>query len=116
MSETNDLTTRMFTAANIIDGVRTEFAKREGLASRDEVQAAWSAYDLRTQADRWDREDAVKADEDAAVEDLAVVLWRGNPFAQRVYEWFEVSENLRADYRQQAREVLAAGYRMGGAS
>lgn len=103
------LTQRMFTAANIIDGVRAEFAKRTGLFSPDQAPQEWSAYDLRTQADKWDREDAAAASEAAAIEELAKDLY-GLGFERDNWD-----KQARKEYwRAMARELYDRGYRLGG--
>ena len=112
------LTQRMFTAANIIDGVRTEFARRAGLSSRDEAPEEWSAYDLRTQADQWDRDDAAAVSEAAAIEELARELHLARIVSGQingVRDYDEITELDRERRRSEARQLIISGYRRGGA-
>lgn len=111
MSEqADDLTTRMFTAANIIDEVRCEYAARNGMARPSDSPVSWSAHDLRTFSDRWDREDAEKAAEAAAIEELAKDLY-GLGFDRASWD-----DQARQSYwRDMARELYGLGYRRGGA-
>lgn len=118
MSEqTNDLTTRMFTAANIIDEVRCKYAARNGMA-RSDSPVSWSAHDLRTFSDRWDREDAEKVAGAAAIEELARELHLARIVSGQisgVRDFDEIHELERQRRRVEARQLITSGYRKGGA-
>lgn len=117
MSDSNDLTARMFAAAKTIDEVRAECAAREELDRPSAAREQWSAYDLRTLADRWDREDAAKAEDECAIELLARDIHLTRIVADVIHakDWDETSEWYQQVIRIEARQLYISGYRKGGA-
>lgn len=115
--QANDLMTQMFTAARILNQFSAEHQTR---LNRPHDAADAMAYELRTYADRWEREDAAKAEEGAIVEELAQIMYEAGDFPEkgrdfRQLRWASASPGAAARCRHRARAIIAAGYRKNGA-
>jgi len=98
---------RMRLAAEAVDSANA----RQAVTHPPVMDREWNASSLRAWADSWEREDAVAAETEAAVEALAKDLMEANPFRQKLFGWADISEELRGDYLSQARALFAAGWR-----
>jgi hypothetical protein len=113
MSDANDLTARMFTAAKILTEFDDEHKSR---LNRPHELANAMAYDLRTLADRWDREDAANAEDECAIELLARDIHLTRIVADVIHakDWDEMSEWYQQVIRIEARQLYISGYRKAG--
>ena len=94
------LTTQMRAAADVL----VEASKRRGFYPDD----SWWPTLLRSQSDRFSREDAEKAKQDSEIDELARLL---HDLAARGIAFEKSGTHVQAHYRERAKKLFAAGYR-----
>lgn len=116
MGDRSDLTARMRAAAEVLSEVASVF--HPGNTARW-YRSEYSSSMLLSIASKWDREDAEKDAESAAIEELVRELHLARIVANDLYDDVpleEMSEQYLAKTRIEARQLYISGYRKGGAS